>query len=65
MTAVAEDSPASRFEFRVGDVLTQINGSAVESARDIRKVIDASKDGVLVISFVRDGEARTCRVVLQ
>jgi S1-C subfamily serine protease len=65
VTSVVEGSPASRFEFRAGDVLTQINGSDVESPADIRKVIDSSKDGMLVISFVRDGEVHTRKVVLQ
>ena len=65
VTSVVDGSPASRFQFRAGDVLVQINGSGVESATDIRKVIDTSKDGILSIEFVRDGELRTCRVVLQ
>ncbi len=65
VTSVVDGSPASRFELRAGDVLTQINGSNVESPTDIRKVIDSSKDGILVISFVRDGQVQTRKVVLQ
>lgn len=65
VTSVVDGSPASRFDFRAGDVLTQINGSDVESPADIRKVIDSSRDGILVIDFVRDGAVHTRKVVLQ
>ncbi len=65
VTSVLPGSPASRFGFKAGDVLTQINGSKLESSTDIRRVLEASKDGLLVIGFVRDGELQTRKVLLQ
>jgi len=62
--SVIDGSPASRFGFRAGDVLTRINDQEVESASDIRRIVDLSRNGVLVISFFRDGVRMTRKVAL-
>jgi serine protease Do len=61
---VLEGTPASKLGIQAGDVLLEINDLELESAADIRRVIEASGDGVLSITFLRGGEPHSRRVVL-
>ena len=62
---VLPDSPASNVGFQAGDVLTQVNGRDVASHVDIRESLEAAKDEVLEIQFVRDGRLLSRKLVLQ
>jgi S1-C subfamily serine protease len=61
---VLEGTPAGKFGLRAGDVLLRINNRELESADDMGKVVEASGDGVLAITFVRDGKLHSRRVVV-
>ncbi len=62
---VLPDSPASNVGFQAGDVLTQVNGRDVASHVDIRESLEAAKDEVLEIQFVRDGRLLSRKLALQ
>ena len=62
---VLPDSPANKAGFQAGDVLTQVNGRDVSSHVDIRESLEAAKDEVLEIQFVRDGRLLSRRLALQ
>jgi putative serine protease PepD len=48
-----------------GDVITRVDGKAIQSAEDLTGLIDTKKPGDRVgVTFVRDGTARTVQVTL-
>jgi S1-C subfamily serine protease len=53
---IRQDSAAEKAGFQAGDILFRINGYSVFTFSDVRKSIDASRNGVVEIRFVRDGE---------
>jgi serine protease Do len=65
VASVNTDSPASRAGLRAGDVITAINGAAVESAAELQRAI-GSADGAqeLTVTIVRDKKESKVAVVL-
>jgi membrane-associated protease RseP (regulator of RpoE activity) len=58
LSRVQEDSPAAEAGLQVGDIVTAVDGEAVESARDLRHAIASREGGDAVkIDFYRDGKA--------
>lgn len=56
VSAVSEDSPASRAGIRVGDVITQIGSKGVENFGDVLAALRGTKDGErAAISVIRNG----------
>jgi putative serine protease PepD len=80
ITQVVEGAPASRTNLRAatgertiqgevyatgGDVITEVDGRAVDSADALRRAIDSHKPGDRVrLTVVRDGDERTVQVTL-
>lgn len=61
--AVLDQSLAGKMGFRAGDVLVNVNGSQMNSSQDLTRILHTSRDGVLEITFVREGTVVTHRVV--
>jgi membrane-associated protease RseP (regulator of RpoE activity) len=63
--AVQPDSPAAKAGLRVGDVITAVDGAAVQSAGDIMQAMaDRKKGDTLKLSVVRDGKPLDLNAVL-
>ncbi len=61
--AVIEESLAGKMGFKAGDVLMTVNGSLLASSADLSRILTTSRDGLVEVTFVRQGEVRTQRVV--
>jgi S1-C subfamily serine protease len=80
VTAVREGTPAADAGLRAatttrtvdgeevptgGDVITKIDGTAVRSAADLRRLVDAKRPGdVITVTYVHAGVSRTASVTL-
>jgi serine protease Do len=65
VNAVEPGSPAARAGLRAGDVITALDGRAVESPRDLAAAVAAVAPGRSVtLALLRDGSAREQRVEL-
>jgi S1-C subfamily serine protease len=80
VTAVREGTPAADAGLRAatttrtvdgeevptgGDVITKIDGTAVRSAADLRRLVDAKRPGdVIQVTYVRAGASKTASVTL-
>jgi putative serine protease PepD len=62
---VREDSPADRAGLRGQDVVTEVNGGAIETGDELRAAIDARKPGnKITLTIERSGDERTVEVTL-
>jgi putative serine protease PepD len=62
---VRADTPASRAGLQNGDVVTAVNGDSVDSADDLRRLIDSKSPGDSVeLTVTRDGDSRKLDVTL-
>ena len=62
---VRADTPASRAGLQNGDVVTEIDGVAVESADELRRLIDSKSPGDSVeLTVARDGDTKKLEVTL-
>jgi putative serine protease PepD len=62
---VREDAPAENAGVRAGDLVVRAGGQAIDSATDLRRVVDAREPGdKLELRLRRDGETRTVTVTL-
>lgn len=62
---VVEDSPAERAGLRVGDIITQVNGDALDEGESLADVIGALEPGDRVeLGVLRNGRERTIGVTL-
>jgi len=62
VTSVTEDGPAAKAGVRAGDVITAIDGEAVDSPGDISRVINRKKEGEVSLTVVRNKTQQTIRV---
>ena len=62
VTSVTDDGPAAKAGVRAGDVITAVDGEAVDSPGDVSRVINRKKDGDVTLTIVRNKAQQTIRV---
>lgn len=62
VTAVTEDGPAAKAGVRAGDVVTAVDGEAIDSPGDISRVINRKKEGDVTLTVIRNKAQQTIRV---
>ena len=62
VTSVAEDGPAAKAGIRAGDVITAVDGEAINSSGDISRLVNRKKDGDVTLTLVRNKSQQTIRV---
>jgi len=62
---VIEGSPADQAGLRTGDIITRVDGRSVESAADLRQLLQRHGAGRIEIHFVRHGRERFTDAVLR
>jgi len=62
VTAVTEDGPAAKAGVKAGDVITAIDGEAVDSPGDISRVIGRKKEGAVTLTVIRNKSQQTIQV---
>jgi serine protease Do len=62
VTSVSDDGPAAKAGLKAGDVITAIDGEAVDSTGDISRLINQKKEGEVSITIVRNKSQQTLRV---
>lgn len=62
VTSVTDDGPAAKAGLRAGDVITAVDGEAVDSPGDISRVINGKKEGDVTLTIVRNKSQQTIRV---
>jgi len=62
VTSVTEDGPAAKAGVRAGDVITAVDGEAIDSPGDISRVINRKKDGDVTLTVIRNKAQQTIHV---
>jgi serine protease Do len=62
VTSVTEDGPAAKAGIKAGDVITTVDGEAIDSPGDISRVINRKKDGDVSLTVIRNKAPQTFRV---
>src|SRR5690242_21413179 len=62
VTSVTQDGPAAKAGVRAGDVITAVDGEAIDSPGDIARVINRKKDGDVTLTVVRNKSQQTIHV---
>ncbi len=62
VTAVTEDGPAAKAGVKAGDVITAVDGEAVDSPGDISRVISRKKEGDVTLTIIRNKSPLTLQV---
>jgi S1-C subfamily serine protease len=62
ITNVKEDSPAARAGIKAGDVITNVDGEAIEDAGDLSRAINRKPEGDITLTITRDKSQRTIKV---
>ena len=62
VTSVTDDGPAAKAGVRAGDVITAIDGEAVDSPGDISRAINRKKEGDVTLTVIRNKSQQTIRV---
>jgi membrane-associated protease RseP (regulator of RpoE activity) len=62
VTAVSDDGPAAKAGVRAGDVITAVDGEAIDSPGDISRVINRKKEGDVTLTVIRNKAQQTLRV---
>jgi membrane-associated protease RseP (regulator of RpoE activity) len=62
VTSVTDDGPAAKAGVRAGDVITAVEGEAVDSPGDISRAINRKKDGDITLTIIRNKAQQTIRV---
>jgi membrane-associated protease RseP (regulator of RpoE activity) len=63
VTSVTDDGPAAKAGVRAGDVITAIEGEAVDSPGDLSRVINRKKEGEVTLTIIRNKSQQTIRVM--
>ena len=62
VTSVSEDGPAAKAGVKAGDVITAIDGEAVDSPGDISRAINRKKEGDVTLTIIRNKSQQTIHV---
>lgn len=62
VTSVVEDGPAAKAGVRAGDVITAVDGEAIDSPGDISRVINRKKEGDVTLTVIRNKSQQTLHV---
>jgi predicted metalloprotease with PDZ domain len=62
VTSVSEDGPAAKAGVKAGDVITAIDGEAVDSSGDISRIVNRKKEGDVTLTVIRNRSQQTFRV---
>jgi C-terminal processing protease CtpA/Prc len=62
ITAVTENSPASKAGLRAGDVVTEVDGTRLKNAGELARALNRREDGEVSLTIVRDRKTRTVKV---
>ena len=62
VTSVSDDGPAAKSGVKAGDVITAVDGEAVDSPGDIARIINRKKEGDVTLTIVRNKSQQTIRV---
>src|SRR5215217_8153545 len=62
VTSVTDNGPAAKAGVRAGDVITAVDGEAVDSPGDISRAINRKKEGEVNLTIVRNKSQQTIRV---
>lgn len=62
VSEVRENSPAAKAGLKAGDIIVEIDGSAVKGDGDLIRAINEKKDGEITVTFVRNGNRQTVKV---
>jgi PDZ domain-containing secreted protein len=62
VTSVTDDGPAAKAGLKAGDVITAVDGEAIDSPGDISRVINKKKDGDVTLTIIRNKSQQTIRV---
>ena len=62
VTSVSEDGPAAKAGVKAGDVITAVDGEAVDSPGDISRVINRKKEGEVTLTIIRNKSQQTIHV---
>lgn len=65
ISAVDEDSPAARAGLRAGDVVTRVNGKAIENGHDLVEALHEAEGDAATIEYMRDGKSASVEVTLE
>ena len=62
VTSVSGDGPAAKSGIRAGDVITAVDGEAVDSPGDVMRIINRKKEGDVTLTVIRNKSQQTIRV---
>ncbi|HEY3582005.1 MAG TPA: PDZ domain-containing protein [Pyrinomonadaceae bacterium] len=62
VTSVSDDGPAAKSGVKAGDVITAVDGEAVDSPGDVARIINRKKDGDVTLTVIRNKSQQTIRV---
>jgi serine protease Do len=62
INTVRENSPAAKAGLKAGDVITEVNGTAVKGDFDLIRAISEKKEGDVELTIIRDRNRQTVRV---
>ena len=62
VTNVSADGPAAKAGIKAGDVITAVDGEAIDSPGDISRVINRKKEGEVSLTVIRNKSQQTFRV---
>jgi serine protease Do len=62
VTSVTDDGPAAKAGLKAGDVITAVDGEAVDSPGDISRIVNRKKEGDVALTIVRNKSKQTIHV---
>jgi S1-C subfamily serine protease len=66
VAGVTTDSPAARAGLKAGDVITRVNGQAVQGPRDLMDALgEVNDDGAVALDIVRDRKATSLKATIE
>lgn len=62
VTSVSENGPAAKAGLKAGDVITAVDGNAVEKVSDMMRELHRKREGEITLTVIRDKSERTFKV---